>query len=336
MKHTINIDGEEILPIVTSHSIDGTYQFCPRKFEFAHVYQQVPEAGSVGLAAEAGTALHEAVQAWASIWLAPGANQTKELWESAIDAGLYALIQWWPWVTERLSFEDKKLAARQRNLEQSIRLFYVTVQHDFWNEFELAVLPNGQPAIEIPWRVIHKSMGTFTDPVGRKRILVTQGKIDFVLRHKPSGMVRIYDLKTTTKWPETLDASFRFSGQAVGYSVILGGAVGWEWREGFKVTYIVAGYNDFAIRPLTYTISGQEVEDFLTTRDDILHSMATNLRRGWWPRRLHGCDSYASACPYLDICQRRDSNFISAWFERDDTPFQERPRIYETLWDFMA
>ena len=334
----IDCDGEMAMPIVTSHSIDGTFSFCQRKFEFAHVYQQVPDyaGGGVGLAAESGTAIHEAVQAWATVWLDPAAEQIPDLWVAAVDAGLFALLQWWPWVTENLAAADKKLAAKQRGLDQSIRLYHTIIEHEYWKEFELAVLPDGKPAIEIPWRVVHRSIGVLHDSTGRARVLVTQGKIDFILRHKPSGMLRVVDLKTTVKMPESLFSAFRFSGQAVGYSLVLGGALGLNWRDGMTVAYLTASFNDFAIRPITFRISAQEIEDYLMTRQDLLFGIARNLRRQWWPRRLHGCDSYASSCHYLDICQQRDSRFIDAWFSRDDVPFVERPRIYQTIWDFSA
>lgn len=334
----IEVDGQMALPIVTSHSIDGTFQFCQRKFEFTHVYQRVPDyaGGGVGLAAESGTAIHEAVQAWASIWLDPANEQEPELWVRAVDAGLYALIQWWPWITEKLAFADKKLAAKQRGLDESLKLYHTIVQHEYWKDFELAVLPDGKPAIEIPWRVVHRSFGVMPDSTGRPRVLVTQGKIDFILRHKPSGVLRVVDLKTTVKMPESLVSSFRFSGQALGYSVVLGGALGINWREGITVAYLTASFMDFAIRPITFYIPGHEIEDYLMTRQDMLFGMVRNLNREWWPRRLHGCDSWNSSCHYLDICQQRDSRFIDAWFSRDDVPFVERPRIYETIWDFSA
>jgi len=179
-------------------------------------------------------------------------------------------------------------------------------------------------------------MGVLEDAAGRPRILVTQGKIDFILRHKPSGMLRVVDLKTTVKLIESLVSSFRFSGQALGYSVVLGGALGIDWRNGITVAYLTASFTDFAIRPITFNISREEIEDYLMTRQDLLFSMVRNLKRQWWPRRLHGCDNFASSCHYLDICQSRNSRFIDAWFSRDDVPFAERPRIYQTVWDFSA
>ena len=333
----IDVDGVMALPVVTSHSIDGTFGFCERKFEFAHVYQQMPESGSVGMAAEVGTAMHEAIQAWAAIFLDPKSDRSPVTMDAAVDAGLYALLEWWPWATEELAFKQKKLAATQRSMTKSLKLFYATVEHPFWDDYELATLPDGSVAIEIPWRVIHKSAGTFTDQQGRERVPVTQGKIDFVLRNRRTGHIKVWDLKTTNKAVELMWSAFRFSGQALGYSFILANMLGWDWaEEGIEVTYLTASYVDFGIRPVTYTASPNEVSDYIRTRQAIIERIVSNGRREWWPRRQHGCESFMTACPYLNICGRRDSKFISAWFADEESPFAERTRIYDTLWTLTA
>ena len=332
----LTVHGQEgVMPLVTSHSIDGTFNHCERKFEFAHSYQQVPESGSVGMAAEVGTAMHEAIQAWAAIWLHPASTRTDDERNSAVAAAVFALIKWWPFTVEAIALKAKKLASKQRSLVRSMQLLMSVIEHRFWDDYELAVLPDGSPAIEIPWRVIHKSLGVFNDSIGRPRVLVTQGKIDFVLRHRVTKTIEVIDLKTTNKADEMLDSAFRFSGQALQYTLIVGAALNWDWsKTGIKVTYLVASYIDFSIKPKPYHIGPSEINDFLLTRKDMLNKMVSNSKRQWWPRKLHGCDSYMTACPYMDICHRRDADFISAWFEDDHQPFIERPRIYEAMWNF--
>ena len=334
----VMVNGVEALPIVTSHSIDGTFGFCPRKFEFAHVYQQVPEAGSTGMAAEVGTAMHEAVQAWARIWLMPGVNRSDlDLQKQAVEAGLLTLLRWWPFLLETQALKEKRLAATQRSLDSSLHLLTVVVGHQFWNDYELATLPSGEAAIEIPWRVIHESKGLFIDPLGQPRVLVTQGKIDFVLRHRVTGEVRVFDLKTTNKQESMLDAAFRFSGQALGYSFILASALGHDpGTAGITVTYCVASFTEFTIQLKAYKIPAEEVLDYVETRNDLLDRMAGYLTKKWWPRRQHGCDSFMTPCPYLSPCQSRHAPTLGAWFEGEGAPFIERPRIYDTLWTFKG
>lgn len=333
----IDVNGVMALPVVTSHSIDGTFGFCERKFEFGHVYQQMPESGSVGMAAEVGTAMHEAIQAWAAIFLDPKSDRSPATMEAGVDAGLYALMEWWPWATEEMALKNKKLAATQRSMPKSLKLFYAMVEHPFWEEYELATLPDGSVAIEIPWRVIHLSAGTFKDHRGRDRVPVTQGKIDFVLRHRRTGKIKVWDLKTTNKAVDLMWSAFRFSGQALGYSFILANMMNWDWtHDGIEVTYLTASYVDFGIRPVSYTASPDEVFDYIRTRNGIISRIVSNGQQRWWPRRQHGCESFMSACPYLDICGRRDSGYIDAWFSSEEAPFAERTRIYDTLWTMTA
>ena len=327
--------GTEPLPIITSHSIDGTFAYCERKFEFSHVYQQIPEGGDAGLAAEVGTALHEAVQAWAKVWLDPRRPEcTESQWEEAVDAGFLALIEWWPFVQESMETERRTTASVQRSLGQSSILFMNIIEARFWNDYELIELADGSLAIEIPWRIIHESFGTIRDTAGRERMLMTQGKIDFVLRHRETKHIRVFDLKTTNKQKDMYDASFRFSGQGLSYAVVLGAAIDYPWREeGLDVTYILASFLTMEVETRSYYIRPNEVEDYLRGKHDRLTRMAQNLKRQFWPRRTHGCDNFMRACPYMDVCHRSDSDFIHKWFAF--TPeFSERTRIYEPLWIF--
>lgn len=337
-KNLVTVNGVNALPIVTSHSIDGTFDYCRRKFEFAHVWQQVPESGLSGMAAEVGTALHEAVQEWARIYLMPGVNRDDPAIEAkAVRAASLTLLRWWPFVLNEIAVERKQLAAKQRSFAKSMHLLMRIITHPLWDDYELAFLPDETPAIEIPWRIVHASKGVLTDAQGRKRVLVTQGKIDFVLRDRQTGEVRVFDLKTTTKEEDSLFGAYRFSGQALGYSFIVHSALGVDVREtGMAVTYLVASFDSFKVIPTAFRLSPDEIQDYIRNRDMILDDMTRHLSEQWWPRRMHGCDSFNSMCPYLSVCHRRDPAFLSMWFEAEETPFIERPRVYETYWTFMG
>jgi hypothetical protein len=327
-------------PIVTSHSINGTFDYCPRKFEFAHVYQQVPEGGSTGFAAEVGTALHEAVQAWSRLALFPGRDRKAEN-ELAIRAGLFELLRWWPWTLEEVSLEEGKAGVKQRSLGESILLFDKIVENEFWESWELIYIGNFGLSIEVPWRINHASMGTFPLPTGGLGYLVTQGKIDFILRNRFTKKVRVFDMKTTVKDPLAHKSAFRFSGQGPDYAFVLANALGWDWREhGLEMTYLVAnfakadGSEDADVSLHTYTYSPEEIQDGIDTKLERLERMIGYANKGRWPRRTHGCDSFGTPCSYLGVCARRDVDFIKAWFAFES--FEERTRIYEPIWDMIA
>lgn len=338
---TIDYDGLQLQPIVTSHSIDGTMEFCPRKFEFAHIWSQVPEGGNTGFAAEVGTALHEAVQAWARISLLPGRDRTTRS-QFAYDVGVRALLQWWPWSLEQTAGALGKQGVKQRSLGEAILLYEKIIESAFWDSWDLIAIDDKFGlSIEVPYRINHNSIPLVPLPNGKLGHFVTQGKIDFILRNRFTGEIRVFDLKTTVKEKTAHEAAFRWSGQGPGYALVISAGLGFDWREhGFKVSYIVAtfasadGFEDAEVNLYTYDYSPDDIQDGIDLKHDRLMRMYTYAQRQHWPRRAHGCDSFGSHCQYLKVCAHRDVNFIEKWFlfER----FEQRTRIYEPIWELDA
>lgn len=333
---------EQLPQIVTSHSIDGTFESCPRRFEFMHVWKRSPEREKGGFAADVGTALHEATQAWARVWLAPGVEQTPELKRRARDKGYFELLRWWPWSLEIVQKESGKQIG-ERTLGNAILLYEKIIAWHEWNEWELLAIDGFGLSIEVPWLIVHTSIGTVPTPYGLESFFSTQGKIDFLLRNKFTGEIRVFDLKTTVKDANAHDAAFRFSGQGGFYSLVLGHALGFDWRKhGLSMTYLVAYFGtlekDMSVEPWTYPYGPDELEDAIATKVDRLTRMATFARARYWPRRQHGCDFYGTPCGYLDICQLRNANRIKDWFafEVDKRTFVEYNRTYAPVWVMQA
>lgn len=313
--------------LITSHSIDGTFESCPRRFEFRHLYLQVPLTEGMGLAAEIGTALHEAVQQWTR--------------DYDVDKSNEMLLRWWPW-----QLEDARAMSGMRDsnrtLGNSLLLLDAIRADPFWDEWEVATLPDGSPAIELPWRINHTSLGTFAHPVTGEHVYVaTQGKIDWILRHRTDRWrYRVCDLKTTVMDATAQEASFRFSGQAGQYGIVLAKAIGLDWeKEGMEVTYFVAEYAEHglpAVYPRSYTLSPEEIWDSIRTKDERLRRMMSMGREGFFPRRTHGCTFYQKPCGFLDICHRREPDFLSQWFAFEQDKFKTESRIYEPYWILEA
>lgn len=325
--------------VVTSYSIDTTFESCPRKFEFQHVYG-VGAVGESGYAADVGTALHEAIQAWAMVALTEvgDADESREERQArAVDAGLYALMEWWPWVLEAMGIEEKRAAVSQRSLNRALALYHAVISDSWWDAWELVYDDEGTPCIEVPFRIDHTSMPTFTDHRGNERYFATQGKIDFVLRHRQTGEFRVVDLKTTNASVQSLDAKWRFSGQGPGYAVVLSQVLGLPWREkGLTVTYLACVFGNLddlhvAPEPMTYTLSPADIEDKLREDYDRRSRMLSYGKMGWWPRRAGACESFGRVCPYFSVCHRRDSKFIDKWLAVSKE-YQRSSRIYEAIW----
>lgn len=321
--------------IITSHSIDGTFESCPRRFEFLHSFMRAADRVENKYAADVGTAVHEAVQEWQRK-LFHGASNNE-----AIEAGEYTLIRFWPWKREMEMLASGTLKTK-RNMGNAILLFDEIVKFDeFWNFWELVEIDNFGPAIEVPWRITHRSLGTVKNGWGEDCYFVTQGKIDFLLRHKQTGEVRVIDLKTTEKKTHVHDAMFRYSGQAGQYGLVLNHVLGLDWkRDGLNVCYLMLGFDEYEsiVYPKVYHLPPDEVQDAIDLKVERLMRMRSYANAEHWPRRGHGCEFFSVPCGFLDICQRRDNDFIREWFEFElaSGRFSEYNRIYDPTWTMEA
>lgn len=313
------VDSREFL--VTSHSIDGTFDSCARRFEFRHVLGMVPDIDDSGFAADAGTALHEAIQQWTRTYDPQDAYMT--------------LMRWWPWAAE-----DMKLKQDARSFGNAVLLLEATMEHPFWDDWEPAKLPDGTAAIELPYRINHVSLGGFTHPVtGKITYLAEQGKMDWILKNKHDGRLMVTDYKTTTFDESLHNAAYRFSGQGGGYGMVLSTATGHDFRKhGLEVCYLLAEFGTYGpnVRPMMYKISPEEVDDLIRAKRQRLQLMIHHARESWWPRTTHGCKFFSTPCGYLDVCHRRDYSFLTRWFAAEADRFKFKQRIYEPYWTLEA
>lgn len=313
--------------VVTSHSIDGTFESCPKRFMFRHLYEQMPVAEPRGLAADVGTALHEAVQDW-----------TKH---RDIDRAGMILLRWWPWMLEdmreKAGYKDYK-----RTLGNAFLLLHAICEHEFWDEWEVAKLPDNELAIELAWRINHISLGSFTHPTLKcETFLATQGKIDWILQHKVNRQrFMVTDLKTTIMGEEAQQASFRFSGQAGQYGLVASHATGHDWQEeGLEVCYLVAEFGEHGnpeVFPHQYKLPPNEVMEAIEAKNIRLRLMLMHGQTGFWPRRTHGCAFYQTPCGFLDVCHRSEPEFLWDWFEEQRELFKKESRVYDPYWVIEA
>lgn len=329
--------------LMTSHSIDGTFENCPRRFEFLHFYMRAPEKESDAWAADVGTAVHEATQMWARRVFEGKSH------EQAKAEAQFTLLKWWPWEIEARR-RATSLPTGIRTLGNALVLLDNVIESDFWNEWELVEIEGFGPAIEVPWRIIHKSLGQVTTPYGQKVFIATQGKIDFIMRHKRLGIYRVVDLKTTEKSRPAHEGAFRFSGQAGQYGMVLDHALGLDWKkQGVTVTYLMAMFEEsseipgqehgaMSVYPLTYTLDPEEVQDAIDLKVERLHKMEAYAVKRHWPRRAHGCEFFGKPCGFLDVCHRRDEEFLTRWFDFEVASgrFSQYKRVYEPVWTLEA
>jgi hypothetical protein len=310
--------------ITTSHSIDNLFDYCARKFEFLTLYSKRPkrESGRDTFAADVGTALHNAVQAWA-IAKADGLSK-----EESISQGFVELMIWYPWEWER------EQSTGLRTFPMTVTLFEQIVRHPEWDLWELVRVTDKGWAVEVPFLIIHRSLGEF--PIrngGINGLLATQGKIDFIMRNRVSGLYATLDLKTTALDEDLERSEYTYSGQQTGYSNVLHAMLGIQ-PEQFEVIYIVAHFDMQQIPTVNFFPLKRDsdiVDDYWLGKMERLQRMKAFAMNGWFPRTNGGCHTWGKECFFFDICESRNYDTINAWFEGINTEEQQGYDYWVTM-----
>lgn len=291
--------------ILTSHSVDNVFDYCPRKFEFLAVHLKEQKRDS-GFAADVGTALHEGLGAWL-IARSDGASEA-----DSINIGYLTLLKFYPWETE---LEQIK---KDRTNHRVIEMFDKIVSSGEWDNWDLLKVDNGKWAVEVPFLIKHTSLGEFIiNSTNELAILCTQGKIDFIMQHRISKAIRTWDLKTTVMSLDLIRSEYTYSGQQVGYSHVAHAMLG-ATPVDFSVWYMIARFTSTG-QPFIHPIEmfkGQDlIDDYWLTKIDRLRRMKHYAETGWFPRTNGGCNAWQRECMFFDICRSRDDDLIRRWFE---------------------
>ena len=299
---TPKMGSDGVKTIITSHSLDNVFNSCPRKFEFLSLYDQTPMREE-SFAADVGTALHEAIQAYL-IASAEGKSR-----EDAENEGYLALAVWYPWELE----DEQK--SKIRGWGETLLMAHTAFRDPEWDNWELLKMTNDEWAVEVAFRINHLGYDC-SSPDGQKYRLASQGKMDLVMQEKTTGDIRVRDIKTTTIPEEHLEAQYYHSGQQVGYSHVMHKMLGVD-LESFSVDYVIYQFvlNDFPKKHLiTLEKTPEVIKDFWRNKDELLTRMGKYIEQGWFPRTNGGCVSWFRPCSMLPICKRRDQDYIKKWF----------------------
>lgn len=306
--------------ITTSHSVDNLFDYCARKFEFATMYDKRPDRDS-GFAADVGTALHEGLQRYVLLRNA-GENE-----QHCVEQAYLTLLQWYPFADER----DQHTGVR--SFDNTNLMLYKLMRWEGWDDWELVQVDGFGWGIEIPFRIRHESIGSFVSKnTGETCMLATQGKIDFVLRHKKTGVIATLDLKTTIVSEDLVEAEYKHSGQQVGYSQVIQHLLGEVLNE-FDVYYLVAHFrsdDEPKIHLVKIEKDSDAIDDYWLGKIERLMRMRYYAEAGWFPRTNGGCHSWNKQCSFFKICQKRDYSVIQRWF---DTELTDPIRLYDYVID---
>lgn len=287
--------------IITSHSLDNLFDYCNRKFEFVTMWDDRIDKES-GYAADVGTAIHRGVQAWLI------AKHEGHSEDTARIMGAMAFLRSFPWEME----ENQR--SKIRSFENSAWCLEGIWNHTFWDDWELIKIDRDgvqRWAVEVPWLIIHRGIGATDDG----RFLATQGTIDLIMRNRSSGEVVPIDIKTTTYDEGKSRALYLYSGQQIGYSMVVEALLG-NHIKALSYRYFVARINPEGPKYeiLVYDKDTEALEDYWISKLDRLNAIKLSANRQHFNRTNGGCFIFNTECAFFDICARRDKEYLDDWF----------------------
>lgn len=189
-------------------------------------------------------------------------------------------------------------------------LYYPQIKRDY----ELVTLPNGRPGTEVGFQVMLGNGWRYV------------GFIDFLMLHKASKMLTVFELKTTSV-VEGLEYMYQNSFQAVGYATVVDAiarSIGCD-SSSYKVQYFI---QRAALGDLEFLSFPKPTERRLQWLQQLMTEVATmELHQGIsdvWPLNGSNCRAFGRGCPHFGRCTMKTENLAQP-------PGKERP---EPEYDF--
>ena len=260
---------KKVIPIRLSHSTFELYNRCERLFQI----EKLLASDNVREESEHlsfGTAYGVGVADYF-------VNQDK-------DQAIYkAWLAYWP----EIESEKKSISLMVNALNASFHKMDTMLR-----DYEVATF-QGKPAVELSFRVNITPQFYYV------------GYIDVVLKNRWDGTHVVLDAKTTGLNLLDLSPNYEYSGQALGYSIVLDRIVG-EKLSSYAVCYFVAQLGkdpyEAKIHPLIF-------EKTLLDRFNWMLTLGTDIKRlemaeelGYYPRRGGSCVKFNRVCRHFGTC----------------------------------
>lgn len=259
-----------------SHSSDNLLHACPRKYELYKLLPHVP-----GLVEEDDH--HTAFGSTVGIGIAELLTS-----RSINKATLLALTSWSNLLDSDDGERDRKTFWHAIHALNRFQGYQATEL----GHMELASL-NGRPATEIGFTIEAGDGFSY------------RGYIDAVLRDTRTSELVVYENKTT-KSRVINEATFKNSGQALGYGLILdkiASQMGMVLKSSYRVIYGVykTGEMDWEFLKFmkSHTQRARWIKNLLINKQFIADRAADN----YFPMHGESCYSFFRQCPYFGICE---------------------------------
>lgn len=211
-------------------------------------------------------------------------------------------------------FLDWKLDLFARNAKQlksfweaiyAVQKFIVMRECGFLDDYEL-VYWNGKPAVELSFKIEF--------PDGFK----FRGFVDVVLKHKVTGEVMVLENKTTS-YTTVVEAQYKNSAQAVGYSVVLD--VIFPDINSYTVLYLIYKTKDREFIPMPFT--KLYLQRALWIKELLLDIETIKLyeEAQVYPMRGESCYNYYKECEYINTCTLSTHYLVSKEKEKPEQEF---------------
>lgn len=179
---------------------------------------------------------------------------------------------------------------------------FLAVRDSLLGDYEIAFWRNPQtgqdePAVELGFRI--------TTPDGFKY----RGFVDVVLRNRATGELLVLELKTT-KSRNPNEATYKNSGQALGYSIVLDSVA--PGYSKYHVLYLVYSSVERQYHPMPFT------KNYLQ-RAEWIHSLLLDVEilkmyheQGLFPKNGDSCFAFFRPCEFYQSCGMSDAVLIPA------------------------
>lgn len=224
---------------------------------------------------------------------------------------------------------DPPLETDSKNQASAYHLMEVSQKDldELLEEWEVAEF-NGIPACELSFRIDIDDTFYYV------------GYIDVVLKHRTTGKYAVLENKTTGLQLEDLKPLYKFSGQALGYSIVLDHIAGQEQAE-YDVIYFVGRLGKKSLGPNTRAevhVFNKNIQDriewFLTLGQDV-QRLNTAVEVGNFPRRNAGCIKFNRVCPHFGTCHLRSADNYRA-IVKDDVEYQFHYKLDDLVASHLA
>lgn len=278
----IHLEAGEIDPRLKllSHSSRGLLHKCPRKYQ---LYRLASET----------VALEESKEIEQQVTFAYGhavgigmqsVLEGKSLEQCYIDCFL-------GWDADLLDENPRQMKSFWLAMFAVERFYQLRVEESFLADYEL-VYYNGKPAVELSFQVLLPNGFTY------------RGFLDGVLQHKVNKAVIVLESKTSSGKAQS--ATYKNSGQALGYSVVLDEL--FPELSSYSVLYLVYETKSFDYVELPFKKS--LLQRALWLQELLIDCKTIELYDSYDTYPMHGeaCYDFFRDCEYLSLCTLNTAN----------------------------